>query len=412
MKFIMINQHKVIAYLVALFFIVSIVSCKKMDDYKKYIGDDLVLTYTGKVDSVKVYSGQNRVVIEGLLISDPKIKEARIYWDGRRDSVVIPIKRTAGVDTLRAAINNLEDRVYNFEIVTYENDGHKSVRVYAFGRSYGNNYQMALINRPITFNSLKTYDNTFNATFGNVDRTLGIFATEVKYTDISGEEKVKRLPINETAVALTNVKVGEQMSYRSLYLPDTLCLDTFYTEYTTFKPALTYYRNLGYQFTAINISDRWGVLEHWISNNAANAISGRGSFDKNTNIGVLAAEAGWGTPNINNGKIYQTSTLPKGRYKVQVEFRRNNVTVDVNATNNQIYFIATNNGTIPNVENVLSSSKLAHYDLKWIHDDYRIISFEFENDATQEVTMGFVISLMSSSNQYFNVKGMSITLMD
>jgi hypothetical protein len=412
MKKIMITNHKIFKCIAIICCIVAFASCKKMDDYKKFIEDQLVLNYTGKVDSVKVFSGQNRVLIQGLLVSDPKIKEARIYWDGRRDSVVVPINRSLGVDTLKAAINNLEDRVYNFEIVTFDDQGNKSVKVYAFGRSYGQSFLLSLINRPIAINSLKTYDNTFSATFGNVDRTLGIFATEVKYTDQTGTEKITRLGIDETALSLTNVKIGEKMSYRSLYLPDTLCLDTFYTEFTEFKPALTYYRNMGYPFTPTNLSGRWGVLANWESNAAANGISGRGSYDQNTGIGVMASEAGWGTPNINNGKTYQTSTLPQGRYKVQIEFRRNNVTNNVDATNNLIYFVVTDDGTIPDVANVINAEKLGYYDLKWIHDDYRIVSFEFDNPSTQNVTLGVVVNLMSSSNQYFNVKGITVSIVE
>jgi hypothetical protein len=412
MKKIKIMNHKIFKCITIIFCVIAFASCKKMDDYKKYIEDQPVLNYTGKVDSVKVFSGQNRVLIQGLLVSDPKIKEARIYWDGRRDSIVVPINRTFGVDTLKAAINNLEDRVYNFEIVTFDDQGNKSVKVYAFGRSYGQNYLLSLINRPIAVNSLKTYDNTFSATFSNVDRTLGIFATEVKYTDQNGTEKIKRLGIDENALSLTNVKIGEKMSYRSLYLPDTLCLDTFYTDFTEFKPALTYYRNMGYPFTPTNLSGRWGVLENWESNAAANAISGRGSYDQNSGIGVMASEAGWGTPNINNGKTYQTSTLPQGRYKVQIEFRRNNVTNNVDATNNLIYFVVTSNGTIPNAVDVPNAEKLGYYDLKWIHDDYRIVSFEFDNPSTQNVTIGVVANLMSSSNQYFNVKGITVSIVE
>src|SRR5690606_6290460 len=105
---------------------VGVESCKKMDDYKQYIADKPVITYTGKIDSVKVFSGNNRVVVQGLLTADPKIVEARIYWDNRRDSLVLPIQRSADVDTIRAEITNLEDRIYNFDIVTYDNQGNKS----------------------------------------------------------------------------------------------------------------------------------------------------------------------------------------------------------------------------------------------------------------------------------------------
>lgn len=169
---------------------------------------------------------------------------------------------------------------------------------------------------------------------------------------------------------------------------------------------------MGYPFTPTNLSVRWGVLANWESNAAANGISGRGSYDQNSGIGVMASEAGWGTPNINNGKTYQTSTLPQGRYKVQIEFRRNNVTNNVDATNNLIYFVVTNNGTIPNAVDVPNAEKLGYYDLMWIHDDYRIVSFEFDNPSTQNVTIGVVANLMSSSNQYFNVKGITVSIVE
>lgn len=57
---------------------------------------------------------------------------------------------------------------------------------------------------------------------------------------------------------------------------------------------------------------------------------------------------------------------------------------------------------------MVTADKLGYYDLKWIHDDYRIVTFEFDNPVTQVVTIGVVANLMSSSNQYFIVKGISI----
>lgn len=394
-----------------LLLIIGSAGCSKMDDWKKYV-EDGEISYTGKLDSLRIYSGKNRVKIEGLFIADPKVVECRVFWNGRKDSISIPVNRTKNIDTLRLMLENMVENVHNFEVVTFDREGNKSITVYGIGTVYGERYQQSIVNRPMEINSLKAYDNTFTATFGNVDRTLGIFATEIRYVDIEGVNHTVRLDIDDKEIAFADVKIDASMSFRSLYLPDTLCLDTFYTSYTDFNPSLTYYRNLGYPFIATNISGRWGVLQDWTSNAAANAISGRGSWDTNTGVGVLSAEAGWGTPNINNGKIYQATTLPAGKYKVDIEFRRNNVTANVDATNNLIYFVVTNNGTIPNVADVLSSDKLGYYNLAWINDAYRVVSFEFDNPVTQEVTIGYVVNLMSSSNQYFNVRGMSLTLIE
>jgi hypothetical protein len=405
------KNNRITKFVFLLLLTVGSIGCSKMDDWKKYV-EDGEISYTGKLDSLRIYSGKNRVKIEGLFISDPKVVECRVYWNSRNDSVSIPVVRTQNTDTLRLLLENMKENVHNFEVVTFDKEGNKSITVYGIGTVYGERYQQSLFNRPIVNNSLKAYDNTFTATFGNVDRTLGIFATEISYVDTEGITRTKRIDIDDKDVAFENVKIDERMTLRSLYLPDTLSLDTFYTSYTDFSPSLTYYRNLGYPFIETNRSGRWGVLQDWVSNGAANAINGRGSWDYNTNVGVLSAEAGWGTPNINNGKIYQTTTLPAGKYKVDIEFRRNNVTANVDATNNLIYFVVTENGNIPNAADVLSADKLGYYDLAWINDAYRVVSFEFNNPVTQEVTIGYVTNLMSSSNQYFNVSGMSVSLIE
>ena len=46
-------------------------ACTKSDDYKKFTAKGEI-SYTGKLDSVKIMSGNNRVYIRGLFLSDPK----------------------------------------------------------------------------------------------------------------------------------------------------------------------------------------------------------------------------------------------------------------------------------------------------------------------------------------------------
>lgn len=404
------KMNKSTFYIGIVVLVLSLASCAKMDDYKKYLGDNPVINYTGKLDSVRIFSGDKRVLVTGLLFSDPKIREARIYWNSGRDSVVVPITRSSGVDTLRAYISDLNEGIYNFQLVTFDDQGNKSVRVYAMGTVYGERYQSSIFHRPLSTKALVRYNGNFKGVLGSIDLSSGIFATEFKYTDKQNNEKMFRIPIGETDFELDDVDVRSPMLSRSLFLPDSTCLDTFYTAFEDIRPDTVFYRNLGDPFTATNISGRWGVLEDWDSNAAANAIGGRGSWDNNTGTGVLAAEAGWGTPAIHNGKIYQTTTLPAGRFRATIEFTRNNVTADVNDTNNLIYFVATDNGVIPDVTAVDGTNTLGYYDLRWRADGYQTVSYEFENPQNQQVTVGFVSNLTSSSNQFFNVRGLSVTM--
>src|SRR5690606_11427015 len=116
----------------AAFATVLIFSCTKWDDFKKYISDGEIL-YTGKMDSVKVYSGKERVMLYGLLKADPKLTKVAISWDNASDSVVYDYTKTSpGVDTFIRTFP-VSEGVKSFKIITYDGQGNKSVDVYAVG---------------------------------------------------------------------------------------------------------------------------------------------------------------------------------------------------------------------------------------------------------------------------------------
>jgi hypothetical protein len=76
---------------------VTTVCCSKWDDYKKYTATGET-TYTGKMDSVKIYPGRLRVKLTGLLPADPNITTCKISWNGN-DSIVYAITKGTGVDS-------------------------------------------------------------------------------------------------------------------------------------------------------------------------------------------------------------------------------------------------------------------------------------------------------------------------
>src|SRR4051794_12345471 len=94
--------------------IAGIISCRKQDDYKKFLTGGEIL-YTGKAGSVQVHPGRNRVELYWLLLSDPTIVRSKVYWNNHTDSTEVAINRTAGIDTIRLLISNLAERTYDFE---------------------------------------------------------------------------------------------------------------------------------------------------------------------------------------------------------------------------------------------------------------------------------------------------------
>lgn len=224
---------------------VLIASCAKIDDYKKFV-EEGEISYTGKIDSVKVYSGDGRVFIQGLFRSDPKVASCKIYWNSLKDSVEVPVIKTGGVDTLKQFIQ-LPENLYNFQIYTYDALGNKSVPVYATGRSYGASYKASLTNRLI-LSAIIDANNDVIINWRNIDKTLGAFATEVVYTDNTNMEQRVTMDIDATTLLLKDYKSGAPFTYRTLYLPDTLSIDTFYTAYQT-------YQNFMYDKTSWKVID-------------------------------------------------------------------------------------------------------------------------------------------------------------
>ena len=209
-----------------IFILLSVVSCTQMDDYKIFI-EKGEISYTGKIDSITVFSGDERVLIQGLFIADPKITSCKIYWNSRQDSVEVRVNRTSGVDTLKQIIQ-LPENLYNFELFTYDALGNKSIPVYAIGRSYGSAYKASLNNKLIT--SAIVDGDDVSISWRTIDKTLGAFATGITYTDNSGVEQTIISQIDDTKTILKDYKLGSNFSATTLYKPDAFCIDTFYAE--------------------------------------------------------------------------------------------------------------------------------------------------------------------------------------
>jgi hypothetical protein len=207
----------------------TFLSCSKWDDYKKYTANGENI-YTGKLDSVKAYSGKNRVRITGLLNADPKITTFKIFWNNNKDSVVFDAK-TSVVNGMFDQTFPVSEGVANFVIYTYDANGNRSVPVYIIGKSFGDNYRKTLNNRFIT--SL-TYAAAKDSTTINWDVALATaIQTELKYPkNPTGDTAVVITPAKDSRTALPGFNYQtSKFTYRTVYKPDATSIDTFATQY-------------------------------------------------------------------------------------------------------------------------------------------------------------------------------------
>lgn len=378
-----------------IFSLLLFTACSKQDDYKKYIKNGEIL-YTGKADSLKVHPGRNRVQLSWLLIADPKVNKSKIYWNNRKDSATIDIKRTSGVDTIRFFIDKLEERAYGFEVYNFDKDGNTSVRSEASGFVYGPYYENALLSR--AFGNAEMKNGRAVIPWVNMDTTGGIIGMQLQYTtnDHVLHDTIIHAEPEDQVTTLDNYLSGSDFRYRTLYLPDPLAVDTFYTTFATsgIKEDLTatYILNPGAPF--IRDADqmpsgRFGQLKDWKYNSEAGR---NGTYDEIDGSGKLTLWI-WDNGPITNGKIYQTFTLPAGNYKFEADVS------NIDGTLENTYLVVAAGNSLPDIDQVntaLGSARIIDNNNK-----YASAGFSLTTPAT--ITVGFTGTLSSPAEQTIRV---------
>lgn len=226
MKF---SRHKYILYSLGLvILIIGFAACDSTmhDSYEEFIKDGTII-YPATMDSIKVHPGKNRIKLSFLLPSDPTVSKARVYWHTGQDSVEVSIDRDQKVDTMDVMLTDMQEGSYTFDIYTYDDEGNSSIRATAIGRVYGDNYISSLLPRMVK--RARFINNTLEVEWGAAEET--IVATEISYTDTSGASQLMYIPAEDgsTTVADYDFDANDTFQYRTMYLPDSMAIDTFYS---------------------------------------------------------------------------------------------------------------------------------------------------------------------------------------
>jgi hypothetical protein len=213
---------------------VMLFGCSKMDStYDDFIKNGEIV-YTAKVDSVTAYPGNNRMALSMLLISDPRISKVKVFWDagGGADSAEKAVQRTANVDTVRFSFSKLAEGTYTFNVYSYDNAGHRSVKTDVIGTVYGERYTAQLVNRTIKSG---TYDDIAKtATIKWFGVGADVIGQEIIYTDNLGvvrTQYAKHESLADSVSVLPAYKKGNSFQFRTLYKPAANAIDTFYANY-------------------------------------------------------------------------------------------------------------------------------------------------------------------------------------
>lgn len=202
-------------------------ACTPWDDYKKYL-EEGELIYPQKPDSLKIFPGRNRMLLEWQIV-DPKVTFCEIIYSGpeSQGSVKVPIdfKDKFENDTVRVIIENLIEGYLLFTVTSYDKLGNASLPVGVEDFAYGEIYEKSLLNRILK--SMTLAQNRLDITWYNADESeVGI---ELSYKNTSGVTKNIFIPNSITVSTLEGFDVEHPFSYRTLYLPAPMAIDTFYS---------------------------------------------------------------------------------------------------------------------------------------------------------------------------------------
>lgn len=217
-----------ISTIVAILFI--FLGCGKMDDsYREFLKGETI--YIAKADSMKVRSGNKRIELSWLLLSDPKVIKYKIFWDNRSDSIENNVTKTADVDTIRLIINNIAEGTHEFEIYTYDKYGNSSIKATVIGKVYGSHYASTLL--PVFAKSVDRSEKDMVITWPDPGPTLS--GIDIRYYDNAHVLKEVHANSKESTSTLKEFPRFGEFEYKTSFLPEPDALDTFYTDYTTIK---------------------------------------------------------------------------------------------------------------------------------------------------------------------------------
>ncbi|MGV8090382.1 MAG: DUF4998 domain-containing protein [Mangrovibacterium sp.] len=205
---------------IILLYLFCFTACEDMNSLHQEYWDRGEEIYTGVIDSLKAFPGDNRVKFTWQINSDPRITKIVIYWDEGMDSVIVNVTRTQTGTLNMETLFNIPEGSYIFEFVTKDDEGHRSLSTERTVEIYGEKYASLLRNRVI---------KSMNISEGNNLRIMWFpVETTVQYTTISyvdytdpGNPVQRNIRVEnaDTETALAGTNPGETFSVITSHLP-------------------------------------------------------------------------------------------------------------------------------------------------------------------------------------------------
>lgn len=224
---------KLVLFVVCL--VSGLASCDKMNDRLDVYLASGERIYIGKIDSMNTFVGDNRVKLR-FWATDPRAKRVGFYWYPNNDSMFVDITPTFANNYFEIYIGGVSgskaitEGNYTMRVITSDKANHYSIPFEKVVNIYGDKYRSTLTNRVLTTVAYTVATSSLSLTFSGPtsDKEIGI---GIQYFDKSGVAKSLVLPLTSitTPLVIPNVEKTKTVTYRTMFLPEPLAIDTFYT---------------------------------------------------------------------------------------------------------------------------------------------------------------------------------------
>lgn len=218
--------HKVF-YSVLICMLFGWIACSDMNDLHIGYLEEGEAIYAAKVDSISAGPGKERIEME-VFVQSQRIEFVRFYWNSYHDSLDFQLGNQTGI--FKVMIENLPEREYLFQAVSFDKFGNKSLPYEIAGISYGENYRKVLPNRRIE--SIRKQNNG-DVVFTWSGVTEEAVSTTLTYLSDEGESQVKVIPATVSKDTIADYRAGSEFSYYTSYKPTVNSPDVFNTDKST-----------------------------------------------------------------------------------------------------------------------------------------------------------------------------------
>ena len=203
-------------YLVLALILISFASCDEMNSLHQPYLDEGETIYRAKTDEVFLLSGKNRVQVFWVLSADPSIVKTIITVDDNNDTE-IDVSRVNAIDTLNTIITSLTEGSHKFAVRNIDKYGNSSLPIDGFGNVFGDVYRASLEARGV---STLAYNADSSSVGINLKPSSELTrSTEIKCTNLSGEEILVELANDESKLLFKNIDITKPISSRTYYVP-------------------------------------------------------------------------------------------------------------------------------------------------------------------------------------------------